>query len=106
MACFIILLNCAATLRFSATYHLFFYTTYSKFKRFSWSDKQRPYELNQMYLQNSILTIWQDDNDPAFLWSSTEFDLNSAYRINFSDNGAPLVATKDSGGSAWCIRQF
>ena len=64
------------------------------------------YELNQMYLQNGILKIWQSSSDPAFLWSSTEVGANAAYRINFSDSGSPLPAGKDSQCSAWCIRQF
>lgn len=64
------------------------------------------YELNQMYLQNSILKIWQSPSDPAFLWSSTEVNANDAYRINFSYSGDLLPVGKDSACSAWCIRQF
>lgn len=64
------------------------------------------YELNQMYLQNAILHIWQSPSDPAFLWSSTEVDANNAWRINVSDSGSATSAGKDSQCSAWCIRQF
>jgi hypothetical protein len=65
------------------------------------------YELNQMYLQNSILKIWEGTPDPAFLWSSTEVDASSAYRINFSvPGGVPLSTEKEAQCSAWCIRQF
>lgn len=64
------------------------------------------YELNQMYLQNAILHIWQSPSDPAFLWSSTEVNATDAWRINFSDSGSATSAGKDSQCSAWCIRQF
>lgn len=63
------------------------------------------YELNQMYLQNATLKIWQP-GDPAFLWSSTEDGVSNAYRIDFSVSGTPDSAGKDSQCSAWCIRQF
>ena len=66
------------------------------------------YELNQMYLQNAILHIWQSPTDPSFLWSSTEANANDAWRIDFSANGAGTAAAagKDGLSSAWCIRQF
>ena len=63
------------------------------------------YELNQMYLQNATLKIWQP-GDPAFLWSSTEDGVSSAYRIDFSVSGTPIPAGKGDTCSAWCIRQF
>lgn len=65
------------------------------------------YELNQMYLQNAILNIWQSQADPSFLWSSTEDNESDAWRINVSEPGGPAVsAGKDGQSSAWCIRQF
>ncbi len=63
------------------------------------------YELNQMYLQNSILNIYPNVADNAFFWSSTEADRNNAWRINFSDGTAGPVEKIDQSG-AWCIHSF
>lgn len=68
------------------------------------------YELNQMFLQNSVLNIYPNASTEAFFWSSTEDSAShggSAWRINFSVPGGPASSvSKDSTSGAWCIRRF
>lgn len=68
------------------------------------------YELNQMFLRNSVLNIYPNSLNEAFFWSSTEdsaFTGERAWRINFSDLGGQADSTsKDSTCGAWCIRRF
>lgn len=68
------------------------------------------YELNQMFLQNSVLHIFPNGPNEAFFWSSTEDSTSggqAAWRINFSTpNGTASSASKDSSSAAWCIRKF
>lgn len=68
------------------------------------------YELNQMYLQNSVLNIYPNSASEAFFWSSTEDSTSNgvnAWRINFSvQSGQESSESKDSTSGAWCIRRF
>ena len=68
------------------------------------------YELNQMFLQNSVLGIFPNDQGNAFFWSSTEddnYDPPNAWRINFSEPEGPAdSASKSDLCGAWCIRRF
>jgi hypothetical protein len=68
------------------------------------------YELNQMFLRNSVLNIYPNSSNEAFFWSSTEDSAStgvSAWRINFSVPGGQAgSASKDSTCGAWCIRRF
>lgn len=65
------------------------------------------YELNQMFLRNSVLNIYPNSSNEAFFWSSTEDSASDAWRINFSVPGGQAgSASKDSNCGAWCIRRF
>lgn len=68
------------------------------------------YELNQMFLRNSVLNIYPNSLNEAFFWSSTEDSAStgvSAWRINFSVPGGQAdSASKDSTCGVWCIRRF
>jgi hypothetical protein len=65
------------------------------------------YELNQMFLQNSVLNIYPNSSNEAFFWSSTEDNASDAWRINFSVPGGQASSVgKDSTSGAWCIRRF
>lgn len=65
------------------------------------------YELNQMYLQQSVLGYPLYQNQDAFLWSSTEVDQDNAWRINFTvPNNQKGIALKTSSCGAWCIHSF
>jgi hypothetical protein len=69
------------------------------------------YELNQMFLRNSVLNIYPNNPNEAFFWSSTEDNSTSprtnAWRINFSVQSAQISsASKNSHSGAWCIRRF
>lgn len=68
------------------------------------------YELNQMFLRNSVLNIFPNGPNEAFFWSSTEDSTSSglsAWRINFSTpNGAASSESKGGMSGAWCIREF
>ena len=59
------------------------------------------YELYQMYLQRSVLGPHVDD----WIWSSTEVDSASAWRINFN-GGAEDATDKTSSCGVWCIHSF
>jgi hypothetical protein len=63
------------------------------------------YELNQMYLQQSVLN--RQPGDDAFVWSSTEDNQNDAWRINFTANSNQKSSTsKNDTCGVWCIHAF
>lgn len=63
------------------------------------------YELNQMYLQQSVLN--RQVGDDAFVWSSTEADQSNAWRINFTVNSNQKGSTSKSDTcGVWCIHAF
>jgi hypothetical protein len=63
------------------------------------------YELNQMYLQQSVLN--RQPGDDAFVWSSTEDDQENAWRINFTVNSNQEGSTaKSDTCGVWCIHAF
>ena len=65
------------------------------------------YELNQMYLQKSILNYPIYVAQDAFIWSSTEIDQDNAWRINFTvDINQQNATSKSSSCGVWCIRAF
>ena len=65
------------------------------------------YELNQMYLQKNLLGYPFNGSLGAFLWSSTEYDQDNAWRINFTANSNQQTSTSKSDASdAWCIHSF
>jgi len=65
------------------------------------------FELNQMYLQRSLLGYPLSSSQDAFIWSSTENDQNNAWRINFTvSNNQESAVSKNSNSGAWCIHSF
>ena len=63
------------------------------------------YELNQMYLQQSVLN--RQPSDDAFVWSSTEDNQDNAWRINFTVNSNQEGSTSKSDScGVWCIHAF
>ena len=59
------------------------------------------YELYQLYLQRDVL----GSRDDAFMWSSTEANESSAWRLNFSNGGEGATDKSDQCG-VWCIHSF
>ena len=64
------------------------------------------YELNQMFLQDSLLHM-STNTVSSFMWSSTEYNETDAWRINVTQSAPNAFNVgKDDKNGAWCIRSF